>query len=195
MTEVPLSVADLDLRPGDHVCAFYNRSDTTRDDIIAAYVAEGLRAGDKCVCYIDDLTAVQERLPAELRVHPGMTVFREADEVYMPEGDFSREAHFRRLDDLASSTLKEGYSFLRLLGDARFAIRRALDTKEWFTYEAEVYKFAPRYPQFLLCLYDLDYFDGSLVVNVLKTHPRILLNGMVIKNPYYRPPGEFLAAL
>ena len=46
---------------------------------------------------------------------------------------------------------------------------------------------APRYPQFIMCLYDLDLFDGEMVMYVLKTHPRIFVNGMIITNPHYIP--------
>jgi hypothetical protein len=31
-------------------------------------------------------------------------------------------------------------------------------------------------------------------MNVLKTHPKALLGGMVIDNPYYLEPDEFLAS-
>jgi hypothetical protein len=57
----------------------------------------------------------------------------------------------------------------------------------WFAAESELNEFAPRYPQFLMCLYDLDLFVGETVMYVLRTHPRIFVNGLVLNNPYYRP--------
>jgi hypothetical protein len=30
-------------------------------------------------------------------------------------------------------------------------------------------------------------------VDVLKTHPKVLIGGMVLDNPYYLEPDEFLA--
>jgi hypothetical protein len=46
-----------------------------------------------------------------------------------------------------------------------------------------------------LCLwrYVLRRFSGELLVYVLKTHPKVLLGGMVLDNPYYLEPDEFLA--
>jgi hypothetical protein len=44
-----------------------------------------------------------------------------------------------------------------------------------------------------MCFYDLDRFPGDIVVDVLKTHPKVLMNNMVIENPYYVEPAEFLA--
>jgi hypothetical protein len=45
-----------------------------------------------------------------------------------------------------------------------------------------------------LCLYELDRFGGDVLVDVLKTHPKVLFGGMILDNPYYLAPDEFLAA-
>jgi hypothetical protein len=46
----------------------------------------------------------------------------------------------------------------------------------------------------ILCLYDLDLFGGGLVVDLLKTHPKIVLGGMVLENPHFMSPDEFRAS-
>jgi hypothetical protein len=46
----------------------------------------------------------------------------------------------------------------------------------------------------VLCLYDLDKFSGEVVVNVVKTHPQVLVQGILVENPYYVEPGEFLGS-
>jgi hypothetical protein len=60
-------------------------------------------------------------------------------------------------------------------------------------YESELNHFLPRYPQVILCLYDLERFDGEVVVDVLKTHPKLLVGCTMLENPYYVEPEEFLA--
>ena len=44
----------------------------------------------------------------------------------------------------------------------------------------------------VLCLYDLDRFSGEIVVNVVKTHPQVLVRGILVENPYYIEPDDFL---
>ena len=39
-----------------------------------------------------------------------------------------------------------------------------------------------------------DRFGVSMLVDVLKTHPKVLLDGMVLDNPHYLTPREYLAA-
>jgi hypothetical protein len=34
-----------------------------------------------------------------------------------------------------------------------------------------------------------------MVMNVLQTHPRVLVNGIIIPNPHYVPPRQFLEIL
>jgi hypothetical protein len=46
-----------------------------------------------------------------------------------------------------------------------------------------------------MCLYDLDRWAGELVMSVLQTHRRVFVNGLVLSNPYYLPPSQFLELL
>ena len=61
-------------------------------------------------------------------------------------------------------------------------------------YESELNRIMSNFPQVNLCLYDLTRCSGDLIMDVLKTHPKALLGGMVIDNPYYLDPDEFLAS-
>jgi hypothetical protein len=67
--------------------------------------------------------------------------------------------------------------------------------KKWAAFESAVNEFAPRYSQYIMCMYDLDRFSGEMVMNVLQTHPRVFVNGIVIQNPHYIPMPQFLEAL
>ena len=72
------------------------------------------------------------------------------------------------------------------MGDETFIIRNGVDIRRWFAAEAELNKIVPDYPHYFFCLYDLDLFDGSTVMHVLRTHPRVYVNGIVIDNPHYQ---------
>ena len=53
-------------------------------------------------------------------------------------------------------------------------------------------RFLPLYPQVILCLYDLERFGGSIVVDLVKIHPKLLLSGMIVENPHSLTPDELL---
>lgn len=188
MATVPTGVAELGLSPGDHVCGFYNGSQV-RDEVTAAWVTEGARAGHKCVCFFDDSETLIQRIDAEIAEELRHVEFAAAAASYAPEGRFSKDAMLQRLENAVAEAVTEGYARVRLLGDMSWVMGLGVDTDTVFEYEAAVNALSPRHPASFMCLYDLDQFDGSLVMEVLRTHSKILLNGMVIQNPYYVPPG------
>jgi hypothetical protein len=37
----------------------------------------------------------------------------------------------------------------------------------------------------MLCMYDLNLFDGRLIVPISRVHPRVWMSGQIIDNPTY----------
>jgi len=178
--------------PGDHVCAFYSSSRNVLDDIVVDYITKGLQGGNKVFCMVDQPSAVQGRVPPQLVAREGMLNVLTEDEAYMPGGSFSKDVFIRNMETMARAASEEGYGSFRACGDESFLVRNGVDIKEWFAAESELNKILPDYPHFFFCLYDLDLFDGDTVMYVLRTHPRVYVNGIVIGNPHYqaeRLPG------
>ena len=117
-------VADLGSQVGDHVCAFYSEGGYSRDDIVVDYLTRGLQAGNKCVCVIDTPSSVRERIPRELVSREGILQILTADEGYMPEGYFAKDAFIRRVEAMGKQAFSEGYERTWLLGDDSFVVRR-----------------------------------------------------------------------
>ena len=45
----------------------------------------------------------------------------------------------------------------------------------------------------LLCFYDLEQFsNGEILLEILRTHPTVLLSGQLLDNPWYVEPEEYL---
>jgi hypothetical protein len=45
------------------------------------------------------------------------------------------------------------------------------------------------------CTYDLTQFGASVVMDILRTHPQVIVGNVLRENPFYVPPDEFLAEL
>jgi hypothetical protein len=182
----------LGFTPGDHVCAFYSSSRNVLDDIIVDYVTQGLQAGNKVFAMVDQPSAVHSRIPRELVTRDDMLNVLTEDEAYMPDGRFSKDAFIRQMKTMVLDASAHGYERFQAVGDETFIVRNGVDIDEWFAAESELNQVAPDHPHFFFCLYDLDLFDGSAVMHVLRTHPRLYVNGIVIGNPHYeadRLPG------
>ena len=194
---VELGIPGLSLQVGDHVCAFY-RGPAERDQILSAYLIAGLRSGDKCVCVLDDGDPEHLRaaLVAEMEAgtsDDGQLDIRISQTTYLSGGGFSTSAMLAFWDAVISGAMKCGYRFSLAVGEMTWALRQMPGVEELFAYESKLNDFLPRYPQVILCLYDLDRFSGEVLVDILKTHPTVLIGGMVLDNPYYVEPAQFLA--
>jgi len=198
-SSVALGVPGVQIAPGDHICAFYP-SLADRDEILVPYLREGLKTGDKCVCVVDasDPEYILAELGADLDLGPYLgrhqLEVQRSDETYLRDGGFSTEGMLEFWNQSVGGATAAGFGFTRAVGEMTWALRQMPGVEELVGYEARLNRFLPRYPQVILCLYELDQFSGEVLVDVLKTHPKVLLGGMVLDNPYYLEPDEFLAS-
>lgn len=195
---VSLGIPGLDVQVGDHLCAFYRGPE--RDEVLIPFLQAGLRSGDKCICVVDaaepaGLLEYLDQPPGGECVERRQLEFFSADATYLADGSFVPDRMVRFWDESVRSALRdEGYGFVRAVGEMTWALSEAPGVDQLVAYESELNRFLPRYPQIILCLYDIERFGGELVLDMLKTHPKILLSGMVLDNPYYIEPDEFLAS-
>src|SRR6266851_1476051 len=119
-------------------------------------------------------------------------------DVHLPESTYLAGGRFTTSEMLTFWTENlvkaeiEGYSFCRLAGEMTWALRDVPGVEHLVGYESELNRVTSSYPVVVLCLYDLDRFSGEVVVNVVKTHPQVLVQGILVENPYYIGPDEFL---
>lgn len=198
---VDFGIPGLQVAAGDHLCAFYDGL-AERDDVLLPFLRAGLTAGDKCICVIDasDLDAVVGDLWADLG--EGRTMVEHqlevlpVERVYLRTGAFVPDLMLDFWDDIVSSALgAEGFSFVRSVGDTTWALRDAPGVvNQLIVYESRLNRFLPLYPQVILCLYDIGRLSGEMIVDLVKTHPKLLVRGAIVENPDYLEPDEFLAA-
>jgi hypothetical protein len=194
---VDLGISDLEVHTGDHICAFYRGAE--RDDMLVSFLAAGLRTGDKCICVLDaarpeSLLALLDDPQAQERLERRQLEFVDFEDAHQAIGRFVPERMVEFWEHNVQSALEGGkYQFFRAAGEMTWALRDMPGLNQLATFESEVNRLMPRYPQVYLCVYDIERFSGEQVLDVLKTHPKVLLGAMMFDNPYYIEPDEFLA--
>lgn len=185
--------------PGDHVCALYP-SLADRDDILNHYLREGLSDGDKCIYVTEsnDSASVLSSLGVDVDLTPFLARHqldvRWAAEAFLRDGSiFSTDMVVEFWDHTMQEAISGGFTFGRGAGEMTWALGLLPDIRELVLYESRLNRFLPRYPQMYLCMYDLARFGDDTLVDVLKVHPKVMLGRMVLNNPYYIEPDEFLA--
>lgn len=188
-------IDEIGLAPGNHVCAFY-RGDSDRDRLLEGYFGAGLTAGDKCIGVVDSEDTAN-RLRTLQHSHGGQSPRDGQLDLHLPESSYLSGGKFTTSDMLSFWTdhmlwaAADGYSFCRLAGEMTWALRDAPGVEHLIGYESELNRTTASYPVTVLCLYDLDRFSGEVVVNIVMTHPQVLVQGILIENPYYVGPDEF----
>ena len=195
---IALGVSGLEAEVGDHICGLYS-GQRQRDQVVIPFLEAGLTAGDKCICVVDETDPAKifkklGRSGATSASAPAkqLDVIRAAD-LYLRSGRFCADEIIGAWKAAVADAMYDG----------RFDLVRAVetwsrrdvvpDTQELLLLESEMNRYLPLYPQVVVCLYDIDRFGAGIIVDLLKTHPRMLVSGMLIENPYFLTPDELLA--
>jgi MEDS: MEthanogen/methylotroph, DcmR Sensory domain len=89
-------------------------------------------------------------------------------------------------EDRIREAAEHGYDSFRAVGGRDLIVRNGVDIREWFAAESQLNEIDPAFPHFFSCRYDVDLLDGSTIMHVLRTHPRVYVNGILITNPHYQ---------
>jgi DNA-binding CsgD family transcriptional regulator len=199
LSEVSLGIPGVDdVHPGTHLCALYSGPDE-RDRLLLPFLQEGMRGGDKCLCLVDDVAPETVRHQVE---DPGVSAQAQrtdqlnidvASSVYLESGEFSIEHMTSFLATSLSEATEEDFPFLRAAGEMSWVLPMPAGADDFFVYESAVNDVVADAPAVFMCLYDLQQFSAQMLVDVLKTHPQVLLDNSVIDNPHYVSPSEYLA--
>lgn len=202
MNESRFDATGVSIDVGTHICAMYNGS-RERDNVLLPFLSDGLLRGDKCFAAVHepnsaDLTAKVGRhvgvgfdVPASIASRQ-FEIRTEAEPVLTKE-KFDPSVIVDFWDSNVSAAIDRGFDFVRLTAEARWWMPQLPSIEDLIRYESELNRYTPKHPQAVLCLYDLSQYNEAIVIDLLKTHPRVLLSGMSIDNPYYLTPDEFLA--
>jgi hypothetical protein len=195
--ETSYGLPGLDLRPGDHVCAMYAGS-AQRDEFLVPYLGSGLLAGEKCVCVLDEsepeatLAALRTMVDVDAALALHQLELSDATATYLTSGEFVTRDVIGFWDSHVNDALKRGqYASGRVAGEVPSILRERPGGLEAFMeYEMELYDYSRSHPELvLLCMYDLETFGGAAIVDMLRTHPRVLLGGLVLDNPHFIAPN------
>ncbi|HVU72826.1 MAG TPA: MEDS domain-containing protein [Mycobacteriales bacterium] len=196
MKALDLGIQGVLVSPGDHLCGLYSGS-AERDRLLVAMLRAGLSSGDKCICVVDGAhptdiaAAVGPDVDGAERSDKQLEIVRAAD-MYLRSGRFSAPEIISAWKATISDVMYDG-RFDLVRGIETWSRRDVVpDPRELLVLESEMRRYLPLYPQVVVCLYDLDRFGGGIVVDLLKTHPRVLVNGMVLENPYCLSPDDLL---
>lgn len=182
-------------RPG-HLCAFFD-SREQEYEVLAPYYREGIAEGEQVVNIVDAVRHSDHcrRLRASGIDVDGATADGQlkvltSEETYTAGGRFSADAMYRMLQGALADAHRANRR-VRTSGVMDWSARAA-GTEQLMEYESRVNVLVPMYDCTLLCVYDLAKLSGTMVMDILRTHPSVIHGRRVLRNPYYVEPIEAL---
>jgi DNA-binding CsgD family transcriptional regulator len=186
-----------EVEAGTHLCALYS-GPSERDELLFPFLQEGMREGDKCLCLIDDAEPATVRGQVEgwpvsdTPPSEQLDVDR-ASAVYRHSGRFSVTLMTSFLAEALTQAADEAFPLLRAAGEMSWVLPHPAARADLFAYESAVNHVVADMPALFMCMYDLERCGVTMLVDVLKTHPMVLLGRTVLENPHYLAPNEYVA--
>jgi MEDS: MEthanogen/methylotroph, DcmR Sensory domain len=129
---------------------------------------------------------VQKALSAgQLEVHPWQAGPLRGDR-------FDQDTWLAGFEQILQSGPAAGYAETRFLAQMEWALVDLPGVEDLIEFESRVNSVVPRYDGTVICAYDLSRFPASTVMSALRTHPVVIIGGLMRENPFYVDPGQFL---
>jgi len=199
-TQQPISLAGSQLGEVRHVCAFFSNDDEEYR-VLVPFIREGLSYGDKSVHVINP-DARQDHLQrlagagidSAAPLQSGQLQIRINTEVYLRDGQFDQERMLAAFEEMAASARgAEGFPMSRIVCRMDWASRNPSRIQDVIEFESRVNEVWRRYDDAVVCTYHLGQLSGDAVVDIMRTHPLVIIGGHLQQNPFFTPPEEFLS--
>jgi hypothetical protein len=181
-----------------HICAFFNSSDE-QHRVLRPFIKDGFDQGDKAYHYIDPerreehLSWLAEAgINVQDAIGVGQLEVRPWQDSSLRGGRFDLDTWLASFEQVLQSGPAAGYAQTRVLGHMEWALLDLPGVDDLIEYETRVNYMVPKYEDAVICTYDLMKFGASVVMDALRTHPLVIIGGLLQENPFFVPPDQLL---
>ena len=197
----PIPFAGSQLDQSRHVCAFFN-SDEEEYRVLLPFIKDGFLCGDKAIHVVNPdqhtdhlarLTAVG--IDAESACQSGQFELKTNTEAYLREGRFDQDRMLEVFEQVATSITQQGYPRGRIVCHMDWAVEAGTHVDNLVEFESRVNDVWLRHEDAVICTYNLSKFGGATVIDIMRTHPMVIIGGVLQQNPFFVPPDVFLGEI
>ena len=182
-----------------HICAFFNSIDE-QHRVLRSFIKEGLDRGEKALHFVDPALREEhlKRLAAAgidvaQAMGSGQLEVRRWQDAQLRGDRFDQDAMLALIEEVLQLGTAAGYPLTRFLAHMDWALVDNPGVENLVEFETRVNYVSPKYDDPLICAYDLSKeFSSSVVMDIMRTHPVVLIGGVLQENPFFVPPDQFL---
>jgi hypothetical protein len=197
----PVRLAGSVLGHSCHVCAFFHSKDDEYR-VLMPFIKDGFEKGDRAFHVVDPKhrAAHMRRLEREgidvaTAESKGQLEVRRWEEAYIKDNYFDQYRMIETIKGALDPAKKQPGTLTRLVANMEWALEDLPGVHDILEYETRLNYVLPEYHDPVICTYDLSRFDASVVMDIMRTHPMVIVGGMLQENPFYVPPDEMLKEL
>ncbi len=184
-----------DLKAGEHICFLYE-TPNEHQAVLTPFLRDGLERREK-VIYIADSHDFEhildylraDQMDVESALANGQLSLVTAHDTYLHNGAFDPDKMIAFLREQTDQAISEGYTALRVSGEMTWVLGNLPDSKLLIEYEVKLNEFFPESRCLAICQYDRRRFDAAVLLEVLRTHPKVIIGTEACENCYYVPPA------
>ncbi len=184
---------------GTHMCCIY-RDKEEQLSALSSFMSLGIERNEKCLYIVDDRTKTEvieafEKLDFDVEkfIKSNQFEFLTKSETYLKDGYFDPDEMIELLDKAQEQALNEGYVGLRVAGEMTWVFSEVPGVENLMEYETKLNEFLPDQKIIAICQYNEERFTPETLVDVIRTHPKVLIYDDLHENLFYMPPKVFKA--
>ncbi len=184
-----------------HICAFFNDINEEHR-VLRSFIKDGIARGERAFHIVDpELREQHLKRLAELGIdveqamQAGQLEVRRWQDAYLCEDRFDQDAMLALIEEVLQAGAAAGYPLTRLLGHMEWALLDKPGVDRLIEYETRLNYVLPKYDDPVICAYDLSKFGSSVAMDVMRTHPVVIIGGVLQENPFFVPPEHLLLEL
>jgi hypothetical protein len=197
-TKVPLGFIPHEVDEGTHMCLVYT-SEEERKESLLKYLLRGLLENECCAAFSAELREdeIREYLLShnktlEQEIAEGALTIGTSKKILIKNGRFEPQNMLDTLVEFYKNAEAQGFDRIRALGEMTPEVQKVADSRDLMRFESQVTQLIKDFPMTALCQYNANAFDGATIMDVLKVHPKVVINGAVIENPFFISPEKVL---
>jgi hypothetical protein len=199
--EQSIHLGGLNLGKHRHACAFFHSQDQ-KDKVVVPFLKEGIDRGEKAFCALDPESRVhllqklsREGIEIASAEKHGQLELRGLEEMYIRDGRFNQDVMLAHVRELSNQAAEQGFALTRFVAGMEWAIKYRVDIDQLLEYEARLNEVLEEIRDPVVCVYDLAQFSAGVVLDILRTHPVVIIGEVAAENPFFVPPEIFLQEL
>jgi hypothetical protein len=181
-----------------HICAFFNSTDE-QHRVLRSFIKDGFDQGDKAFHLVDPERReehLRRLAEAGINVQDALSVgqleVRPWEDGPLRGSRFDQDTWLASFEQVLQSGPAAGYAQTRFLAQMEWALVDLPGVEDLIEFETRVNYVVPKYDDTVICAYDLAKFPASVVMYALRTHPVVIVGGLLQENPFFVPPDQLL---